>query len=321
MTSILVTGGLGFIGAAYVEHVHDAHPAARILVVDAVNYAADALRLSARVRASPRVHVVECNLRNWSRLLALLRDHGVEDIVHFAAQTHVSRSFDDALGFVEDNIVGTQSLLECARLHGGLRRFVHISTDEVYGDSPESADAVPFSEDAALNPTNPYAASKAAAEIMARAYARCFALPLVVTRGNNVYGPRQHAEKLVPATVARLRAGLRARVEGDGLQRRNFVYVTDAVAAVEAVRLRGALGEVYNVAGGCEHTVLEVMRELAALLCPARALAELVELAPDRLYNDRRYHVDGGKLRELGWAPSVPLGEGLARIVALDARS
>ena len=110
-------------------------------------------------------------------------------------------------------------------------------------------------------------------------------------------------------------------MEGDGLQRRNFVYVTDAVAAVEAVRLRGALGEVYNVAGGCEHTVLEVMRELAALLCPGRALAELVELAPDRLYNDRRYHVDGGKLRELGWAPSVPLGEGLARIVALDAQA
>ena len=315
-SAILVTGGLGFVGAAYVQCLFDREPSTRIVILDAHTYAADAGRLPERVRSSGRVAVVTCNLRSWSHVLKVLREHDIREIVHFAAQSHVTRSFEDPLEFTEDNVCGTQALLECARLHEPpVRRFVFISTDEVYGDSPLGAGAAAFGEDAAMRPTNPYAASKAGAELLAYAYHRCYNVPVIVTRGNNIYGPGQHPEKLIPRASARLAAGSRVPIEGDGQQLRCFLFVDDAVAAIETVRQLGAVGETYNIGGQAEHSVLEVVEVLGRLLRPTCPAAELVEFVPDRAYNDKRYLVDSQKLRALGWEPRRSLVEGLALVL------
>ena len=310
--SILVTGGLGFIGAAYVEFLHDSNIDARIVILDAHSYAADVMRLPERVRSSPRVTVAIANLRDWGHTLNLLQKHAILDIVHFAAQSHVDTSFATPLAFCEDNFCATTALLECARRHSLLRRFVHISTDEVYGDSAQEHETAPFLEDAPLNPSNPYAASKAAAEIMVRTYGRCFGLPVVITRGNNVYGPGQHVEKLIPAVLRRLSAGQPARVQGDGKQQRCFLHVDDAARAVEKVRVQGQIQEVYNIASDEEHSVLQVVETAASLICPEKPWQDCVEFVSDRPYNDRRYLVDGGKLRSLGWEPTLKLAAGMA---------
>jgi dTDP-glucose 4,6-dehydratase len=320
MPSVLVTGGLGFIGASYVNLLHGTRPEGwDIVVLDACLYAADEGRLAGAVRGDESVHLVRCNLRSWSRILQLLAAYDVRQVVHFAAYSHVGASFLTPLEFTEDNVLGTQCLLECCRLHGGLERFICVSTDEVYGDAACGADAKPFAEDAPLNPTNPYSASKAAAELMARTYGTCFGLPVIVTRGNNVIGPRQHREKLLPAVAARVAAGRRARVEGDGLQLRGFLFIDDVAAAIETVRQRGAVGETYNVGGTEEHTVLQLVEAVLRVLRPGERLADWVEHVSDRPYQDRRYHVDAAKLRALGWRQSVRLDEAVRR--SLEAES
>lgn len=321
MPSILVTGGLGFIGASYVNLLHTTRPAGwDIVVLDACFYAANEARLAREVREDPSVHIVQCNLLSWSRILVELSRLEVREVVHFAAYSHVGASFLNPLEFSVDNLLGTQTLLECCRLYGKVERFVMVSTDEVYGESATAPDAQPFAEDAPLRPTNPYAASKAAAEIMASTYARCYGMPVVVTRGNNVLGPGQHPEKLVPAVISRFEAGERAKVEGDGLQLRSFLYVEDVARAVDLLRLRGAPGETYNIGGREEHSVLDVVRTILEVVHPGAALEDWVEFAPDRPYQDRRYYVTSAKLEALGWSQAVDLREALERIARASSQ-
>ena len=314
MPAVLVTGGLGFIGAGFVNRLRGTRPPGwHIVILDACSYAADEARLDAETRADATVHVLRCNLRSWSRVLQLLSTFEVREVVHFAAYSHVGASFLSPLEFTEDNVLGTQCLLECCRLaETSIERFVCVSTDEVYGDCGD--DALPFREGDRLNPTNPYSASKAAAELMARTYGHCFGLPVIVTRGNNVIGPHQHREKLLPALVESIGQGRKARVEGDGLQRRSFLYIDDVAAAIDTIRLRGDLHEVYNIGGEQEHTVLEVVQTVLDVLRPGSDKADWIEHAPDRPYQDRRYHVDTSKLRALGWSQQVGLEEAIRRI-------
>lgn len=320
MPAILVTGGLGFIGAGYVKLLRTTRPAGwDIVILDVCSYAADESRLDAEARMDDSVHLVQCNLRSWSRILHVLAFHDVRQVVHFAAYSHVGASFLNPLEFTEDNLLGTQCLLECCRLHSNkIERFVCVSTDEVYGDASCEADATPFSEDAALNPTNPYSASKAAAEVMARAYGMCFGLPVIVTRGNNVIGPHQHREKLLPSVISSIVAGRKARVEGDGLQRRSFLYLDDVAAAIDTIRIRGVVGEAYNVGGASEHTVLQVLEAALSVLRPGDRIEDWVEHVADRPYQDRRYYVDTAKLHALGWSQRVELKEAIQRIVEAE---
>ena len=209
----------------------------------------------------------------------------------------------------------THTLLECCRVYGKLRRILVVSTDEVYGDSAQGPEAAAFTEDSALRPNNPYAASKAAADLMAQTYGRCYRLPVVVARSNNVIGPQQHREKLVPAVVARIEAGRPALVEGDGLQLRSFLDIEDALAAFETIRTRGELGQVYNVAGACEASVLDVVRAVLRALRPGERLEDWTTFVEDRGYQDRRYLVSAAKLHALGWRPQVGLEETIGRIL------
>lgn len=322
MPSVLVTGGLGFIGAGYVNLLHASRPAGwHIVVLDACFYAANEARLTREVREDPTVHIIQCNLLSWSRILVELHRLEVREVVHFAAYSHVGTSFLNPLEFSVDNLLGTQTLLECCRLYGKVERFVMVSTDEVYGESAAGPEALPFGEEAPLKPTNPYAASKAAAEIMASTYARCYGMPVIVSRGNNVLGPGQHLEKLVPAVIARFAAGERARVEGDGSQLRSFLYVQDVAHAVDTLRLHGAPGETYNIGSRSEHSVLEVVRTILDVMRPGAELEKWVEFAPDRPYQDRRYYVTSAKLEALGWSQTVTLREAVERVVCASASS
>ena len=268
MPTVLVTGGLGFIGAEYVNHLFNSLSAPwGVAVLDARGYAADAERLAPGVRAA--VPVIQCNLSSWSRMLQEFARLDVRQVVHFAAYSHVSASFLNPLEFSADNLLGTHTLLECCRLHGGMQRVIVISTDEVYGESAAGPEARPFTEESGLNPSNPYAASKAAADLLALSYAKCFKLPVIVTRGNNVIGPRQHREKLLPSVISQLRAGRQVGVEGDGRQLRSFLFVEDAARGIEVVRVSGEVGQVYNVGGDSEHSVLDVVQAALDVLRPS----------------------------------------------------
>ena len=317
MPSILVTGGLGFIGAGYVNLLRTTRPEGwDIVILDAFSYAADESRLDKEASRDESVHLVQCNLRSWSRILHVLTSYDVRQVVHFAAYSHVGASFLNPLEFMEDNVLGTHNLLECCRLHRSkLERFVCVSTDEVYGDASCDEDTTPFTEDAALNPTNPYSASKAAAELIARTYGICFGLPVIVTRGNNVIGSHQHQEKLLPAVISSIVEGRKVRVEGDGLQRRSFLYLEDAVTAIDTVRLHGGVGQIYNIGGGSEHTVLQMVEAALSVLRPGSRIEDWVEYVADRPYQDRRYYVDVAKIHSLGWSQRVELRDAIYRIV------
>ncbi|MEU0008756.1 dTDP-glucose 4,6-dehydratase [Streptomyces sp. NPDC006314] len=304
---ILVTGGAGFIGSAYVRTLLDGgHPGcedASVTVLDKLTYAGNRANLPER---HDRLDFVTGDICDTDLLRELLPGH--DAVVHFAAESHVDRSIADPSVFVRTNVVGTQSLLE-ACLHTGVERVVHISTDEVYGSIASGS----WTEEWPLAPNSPYAASKAGSDLMARAYARTHGLDVSVTRCSNNYGPRQHPEKLIPLFVTRLLEGETVPLYGDGSNVREWLHVTDHCAAVQLVLTRGRAGEVYNIGGGTERTNRQIT-ELLLELCGASA--EQVRYVTDRKGHDLRYALDDTKIREeLGYAPRIGFEEGLAGVV------
>jgi dTDP-glucose 4,6-dehydratase len=302
---ILVTGGLGFIGAAYVKHVLATCDEA-VVVLDAEYYAANYLRLP----SSNRLTILRAKVQGWPQLLCELQQRNIDTVVHFAAASHVTHSFAHPLDFLEDNVVGCQILLECCRIYGHLQCFLLISTDEVYGDGG------PFLEDAELKPTNPYSASKACADIICRTYGRCYGLPMRVVRSNNVVGCGQHREKLVPTAVAAVVAGHRVPIEGSGQQTRCFLHLQDMVQAIEIVRQRGTNNEVYNVGVEREVSVVEVVRIVLEQLRPQACVSDWIQHVPDRPYQDQCYRIDSSKLRALGWYPALQVEDAIRDITS-----
>ncbi|MEU3371128.1 dTDP-glucose 4,6-dehydratase [Streptomyces sp. NPDC006660] len=309
MTSrILVTGGAGFIGSAYVRALLGpwGPPGLTVTVLDKLTYAGSLTRLD-QVAGHPRFTFVRgdiCDAPTVRRLAA-----GHDDIVHFAAESHVDRSIEDASDFTRTNVLGTQLLLDAALRHE-VRRFVHISTDEVYGSLPEGA----AREQDPLRPSSPYAASKAAADLMALAQHLTHGLDVRVTRCSNNFGPFQHPEKAVPRFVTALLAGARLPLYGDGSQVRDWLHVDDHVRAVELVRTAGRPGEIYNIGGGTSLTNRDLAGRLVRL-CGADA--DRITHVQDRPGHDRRYAVDHGKISaELGYRPRRDFEEALAATVA-----
>lgn len=305
---LLVTGGCGFIGSNFIRFVLAERPDVRVVNLDALTYAAHPGNLEG-VDRDPRYRFVHGSIVDEDRVDRLMGE-GVDAVVHFAAESHVDRSLYGPVEFVRTNVQGTSTLLEAARRHSA-GRFVQVSTDEVYGSLPAEGR---FTEETPLHPNNPYAATKAAADLMAAAYAHTFGLPVVVTRSSNNYGPRQHPEKLIPLCIANAMEDRELPVYGDGLQVRDWLYVEDHCRGILAALDRGRPGEVYNFGGGDERTNLEVVR---AILRRVGKPDSLIRLVQDRPGHDRRYAIDFSKSRrELGWSPQVPFEEGLARTVA-----
>jgi dTDP-glucose 4,6-dehydratase len=306
---LLVTGGAGFIGSHYVRSVlGGAYPAfadAEVVVLDLLTYAGTLTNL-ASVRDVPRLRFVHGDIRDPALAERVMA--GVDVVVHFAAESHVDRSIVGAADFVSTNVVGTQVLLQAA-LEAGVSRFVHVSTDEVYGSIDEGS----WPETHPLEPNSPYSASKAASDLLARSYHRTHGLPVCITRCSNNYGPHQFPEKVIPLFVSNLLDGKKVPLYGDGGNRRDWLHVDDHCRGVQLVAEKGRDGEVYNIGGGTELA----NRELTHLLLTAVGADEsMIELVPDRKGHDRRYSVDWSKItNELGYAPAVPFERGLAETV------
>jgi dTDP-glucose 4,6-dehydratase len=306
---MLVTGGAGFIGSNYVRQLlsgrYPAFAGAEVVVLDKLTYAGNEANL-ASVAEDPRYWFVKGDICDAGLVGDLMP--GTDVVIHFAAESHVDRSITGAADFVQTNVVGTQVLLQAA-LEAGVQRFVHVSTDEVYG----SIETGSWPEDHPLQPNSPYSASKAGAELLSRAYFRTHGLPVCVTRCSNNYGPYQFPEKVIPLFVTNLMEGRKVPLYGDGLNVRDWLHVDDHCRAIQMVAERGRPGEVYNIGGGIELT----NRELTELLLEAMdADWSMVEAVPDRKGHDRRYSVDWSKIaRELGYAPAVPFDEGLAATI------
>ncbi|MFH8750895.1 dTDP-glucose 4,6-dehydratase [Streptomyces rimosus] len=308
MTSrILVTGGAGFIGSAYVRALlgPSGPPGVTVTVLDKLTYAGSLARLDP-VRGHPDLAFVRgdvCDAATVRRLTA-----GHDEIVHFAAESHVDRSIEDGAHFTRTNVVGTQTLLDAA-LRNGVRTFVHISTDEVYGSFPEGA----AREEDPLRPSSPYAASKAAADLVALAHHRTYGLDVRVTRCSNNFGPYQHPEKAIPRFLAAVLTGGSLPLYGDGRQVRDWLHVDDHVRAVELVRTAGRAGETYNIGGG---TSLSNLGLAHRLLARCGAGPDRIAHVTDRKGHDRRYAVDHSKITaELGYRPRADFEQTLAATV------
>ena len=309
MRTVLVTGGAGFIGSHYVRTLlsggyADAVPD-RVVVLDALTYAGSRANLDP-VSDDPRLDFVEGDILDVDLVDRLVAE--IDVVVHFAAESHVDRSIAGASAFVLTNVVGTQTLLDAALRHG-VDRFVHVSTDEVYGSIDEGS----WPESHPLEPNSPYAASKAGSDLLARAYHRTHGLPVCVTRCSNNYGPYQFPEKLIPLFVTNLLDGLPVPLYGDGGNVRDWLHVDDHCRGIQLVARNGTPGEVYNIGGGTELTNRELTGRLLDVLGVGWDLVRHVE---DRKGHDRRYSVDWSKIRdELGYRPQVPFERGLVETV------
>jgi dTDP-glucose 4,6-dehydratase len=309
---ILVTGGAGFIGSHYVRTVlsgawggaSDTEPES-VVVLDKLTYAGNLANLDA-VREDKRLRFVEGDILDRALVLDLVDE--VDAVVHFAAESHVDRSILGAADFVMTNVVGTQTLLDAA-LRRGIEKFVHVSTDEVYG----SIEVGSWTEEQPLEPNSPYSASKASSDLVARAYHRTHGLPVCITRCSNNYGPYQFPEKVIPLFVTNLIDGGTVPLYGEGTNVRDWLHVDDHCRGIHLVLTGGRPGEVYNIGGGTELT----NKELTARLLEATGAGwDRVEQVPDRLGHDQRYSVDITKIRtELGYEPAVPFEQGLADTV------
>lgn len=307
MPRLLVTGGCGFIGSNFVRQLLGSDPAVEIVNFDALTYAGNPASL-ADVANNPRYRFVHASITDRDAVRSAMK--GVEGVIHFAAESHVDRSINDASPFIQTNIVGTQILLDAAR-EFKVARYVQVSTDEVYGSLGDTGF---FTEETPLAPNSPYSASKAAADLLVRSYVHTYHFPAVITRCSNNYGPYQYPEKLIPHFITKLERGEQVPVYGDGLNVRDWIHVRDHCSGVEAAWRKGRVGEVYNFGGRCEMTNLELTHTLLRIL----GLPESrITYVTDRPGHDRRYAIDCAKSeRELGWKPTVTFAEGLQQTVA-----
>lgn len=304
---LAITGGAGFIGSNFVRYMLGKYPACSILNLDNLTYSGNLENL-ADVLGNPRHQFLKLDIcRREETLQALSQE--VDAVVHFAAESHVDRSILDGSVFVRTNVLGTQCLLDAAR-QSGVGRFVHVSTDEVYGSAPGTQQ---FREEHPLAPNSPYAASKAASDLLARAYFQTYQFPVIVTRCSNNFGPYQFPEKFIPLLISRALENQSIPIYGDGLQVRDWIFVEDHCRALDAVLHGGREGEIYNIGGGNEWPNLEIARQILDILQKPHSLLTHVQ---DRPGHDRRYSVDTSKINsELGWKPETNFAAGLAATI------
>jgi dTDP-glucose 4,6-dehydratase len=303
---VLITGGAGFIGSHYVDLRLKRHPRDLVVVLDKLTYAGNPANL-AEARTNSRFRFVRGDICDRALVNRVVKRHRIETIVNFAAETHVDRSILSPEEFAKTDVLGTQTLLEAVR-HFKLKRFLQISTDEVYG----SVERGVFRETDPLKPSSPYSASKAGGDLQVLAYRHTYGLPVIITRSSNNFGPRQYPEKLIPLFITNALEGLALPLYGDGLNTRDWIYVEDNCQGLDRVLERGQPGEIYNLGAGNTHTNLEITRRILALL---KKPASLVRRVPDRLGHDRRYALSVSKVKTLGWSPRWTFERALAATV------
>ncbi len=307
MRKVLITGGAGFIGSNFVHYVLDRHPDYGVVVLDKLTYAGNLDNLRDLV-PGPRYHFVRGDIADAPLVDSVIREHQIQAIVNFAAETHVDRSILDPGAFIRTDVTGTYVLLEATR-RAGLERMLQVSTDEVYGTVPQGRS----SEGDALEPRSPYAASKASGDLLALAYYTTYGTPVVITRGANTIGPYQYPEKVVPLFTTNALDGQDLPIYGSGTAVRDYIHVDDHCAGIDAVLHQGEPGCAYNIGAGNEVDTVQMATAILGLLDKPHSLMRFVA---DRPGHDMRYALSTDRLRTLGWAPRYSFGEALSRTVA-----
>jgi dTDP-glucose 4,6-dehydratase len=296
LQSVLITGGAGFIGSNFVRLLLAERPEAKIVNLDALTYAGNLANV-ADLESNPNYTFVRGDICDADLITRLLREHQIESVFHLAAESHVDRSILSAAEFIRTNVAGTETLLSAARAHG-VQKFVHISTDEVYGTLGETGK---FREDTPIAPNSPYSASKAGSDLVCRAFYETYHFPVSITRCSNNYGPYQFPEKLIPLMIIKAMKGEKLPVYGDGMNVRDWIHVTDHNRAVLAVAEKGRDGEVYNIGADNEWPNIKIVKKLLELLGKGE---DLITYVKDRPGHDLRYAIDASKIKtELGWKP------------------
>jgi dTDP-glucose 4,6-dehydratase len=319
--AILVTGGCGFIGSNYINallrtKLFNGKEFDYVINIDKLDYCSAEDNVDVG-EAEAKYIFVKGSVCDKELVQSIFEKYNIEYVVHFAAQTHVDNSFDNSIHYTIDNILGTHQLLECCRLYGrgNIKRFIHMSTDEVYGEL-STIHCKDSDETALLNPTNPYAATKAGAEFIVRSYHYSYNIPIVIIRCNNVYGERQYPEKIIPKFITLLQENKKLTIHGTGLTRRNFIYIDDVVRAIDIIVAEGVDNNVYNIGSTDEYNVLEIATILLhQMKGDAEKIEDWVEYTKDRNFNDFRYAIDTTKLNAIGWKKSVHFHDGIQRTV------
>jgi dTDP-glucose 4,6-dehydratase len=308
MRTILVTGAAGFIGSNFVRMLHNRRENVKIIAFDKLTYAGNLANLEGLLNDS-RVTFVKGDICDADLVAGVWDDHGVTEIVHFAAESHVDRSIMGSGPFVQTNVVGTQVLLDVARAKN-VTKYLQVSTDEVYGTLPEDKPEIKFTEETPLQPNSPYSASKAAGDCLVRSYFHTFHMPVLTTRCSNNYGPYHFPEKMIPLFVTNLMEGKQVPLYGDGMNIRDWLYVEDHCDAIWTVLNKGRFGEVYNVGGNNELTNRQITETILREM--GKKWDESVQYVKDRPGHDRRYAIDASKIkRELGWEPKRRFDEAI----------
>ncbi len=301
MKNFLITGALGFIGSNVANYLSLKYPHIRIIILDKMSYCSSEHNIDKI--SLHNIKIVIGDISNKELVTYLLNEYNIDHIIHFAASSHVANSFYNSIDFTMNNVLGTHYLLEATRIYNektnNIEKFIHISTDEVYG---EVTDDIMRKETSILDPTNPYAATKAAAEFMVKSYYYSYNLPIIITRANNVYGINQFPEKIIPKFICQMLNGEKITIEGTGISKRNFIHVDDISTAMETILLKGKIGEIYNICApdNCEYTVMEIATTIIQLFNKGDVNDNII-FVEDRKFNDCRYYIDSEKLKNLGW--------------------
>lgn len=315
-TILFVTGGAGFIGSNFINELYKQYKNIKIINFDALYYCANEKQnINEEIRTDKsRYTFIHGNLQSLDLLNYIFQINKITHVIHFAAQSHVQTSFTDAIQYTQDNILGTHNLLEATRLYcSTLVKFIHVSTDEVYGESMLHADEQHKTEQTVLCPTNPYAATKAGAELIAQSYNHSFKMPIIITRGNNVYGPNQYPEKVIPRFIQQLKNGEKVTIQGDGSCVRAFLHAQDTANAFIKILEKGKIGEIYNIGcdEGMEYSILEVAKILIKNIKGTDDFKKWITFIEDRPFNDQRYYISNYKLKELGWEIKIKFEDGI----------
>jgi dTDP-glucose 4,6-dehydratase len=317
--NLLITGGCGFIASNFINHyfIKNEHKINKLVNIDAMYYCADEKNVLESIRVNEKYKLIKGNICNSKLISDTLEEFNITHIIHFAAQSHVQNSFEDSIKFTSDNIFGTHVLLECSRKYGKLKKFIHVSTDEVYGESMNTIEENHKTEHSILCPTNPYAATKAGAELIAQSYNHSYKMPIIITRGNNVYGPNQYPEKLISKFIMLLKQDKKVTIQGDGSTVRAFLHAYDTATAFECILEKGNIGEIYNIGcdEGMEYSVMDIAKKLIKKIKNTENYDEWIEYIEDRPFNDKRYYISNQKIKDLGWNITINLEEGLNNLL------
>ena len=319
-TVLFVTGGAGFIGSNFINEIYKSYKNIKIINFDALYYCADEINnINEDIRNDKDRYTFKFgNLQDLDLLNYVFQTNKITHVIHFAAQSHVQDSFTDAIQYTKDNILGTHNLLESVRLYcKTLQKFIHVSTDEVYGESMLDANENCKNEQSVLCPTNPYAATKAGAELLAQSYNHSFKMPIIITRGNNVYGPNQYPEKVIPKFIQQLQRDEKITIQGDGSCVRAFLHSYDTSTAFITILEKGKLGEIYNIGcdEGMEYSILDVAKILIKKIKQTDDYTKWITFIEDRPFNDKRYYISNNKLKELGWTIKISFEDGINSIM------